>query len=95
MLLLRSEPAIPVDIGIDLQREASIPNDDHVAIVDDRLDDATVSDCEIVRAVRNADQLDASAHANTRAYPGCEKAGTVRIHVGCIGWRGRTLDGQS
>lgn len=81
-----------MDIWVDLAREAPIPADDHAAVVDDRLDDATVSDQEIARSVFDAQHLDTSAHANARTYASCEEAGTVRIHVGCIGWNGRGLD---
>jgi hypothetical protein len=82
-----------VDVGIDLERKAPVPHDDHIAIVGDRLDDATVSDNELTRVVGDAQHLDAGAHANARTDAGCEKAGTVRIHVGCIGRKGRKLDG--
>jgi hypothetical protein len=84
-----------MDVGVDLQREAPVPADDDMTIVDDGLDDTTVSDSQPARAVADTEQLDARARADAGTYPSCEEAGTVRIHVGCIGWKGRRLDGHS
>ena len=84
-----------MNVGVDLEAEAPIPRDNHIAVVDDRLDHTAVAHTQPGRIVCDAEQLDASANANTRTYAGCEEAGTVRIHVVCIGWRGPKLDSQS
>ena len=83
-----------MNIRVDLEREAPVPQDDHITVVGYRLDDTAVSDDKFARTVLDAQQLDAGAHTNTRAHAGCKKAGTVRIHVGCIGGSGRKLDGK-
>ncbi len=81
-------------VRVDLERKASIPHHQHIAVVGYRLDHPAVADHELVRTVGDAEQLDPGAHANACTYAGCEKAGTMRIHVGCIGWSGRNLYGK-
>jgi hypothetical protein len=83
-----------VDVRVDLEREAPIPHDDHVAVVADLLDNAAVSDMELACVVRDAEELDASADADACTNAGCEETGAVRIHVWCIGWNGGMLDGR-
>lgn len=58
------ERPVTVHVRIDLEDEATVPRDDHVAVVHDPAYEPAVADCEPGRCISDGDKLDPGAHAN-------------------------------
>ena len=63
------EAAVLVDVGIDLEREAAIPRNRHLAVHADLADDPAIANLKTRRLVADRDQLDPRADTNAGSDP--------------------------
>jgi hypothetical protein len=87
--VLRRERAERSVLGVDLEREAAIPEDDEVPGFVDLVDDASVASAEPGFDVGIADELDPRAHTDASPDAGQKVSCALWIHGLSIGSRAR------
>ena len=72
-------------LGIDLEREAAIPEDDEVTGLVDLVDDAAIASTQSRFAAGIADELDSRAHADARPNSSQKVSCALWVHGPSIG----------
>jgi hypothetical protein len=89
---LRGERSELRALRIDLEREAAIPVDDHVAGLVDLADNAAVAGAEPGVLTQVADELDPCSDRYAGSDPSRKELCTVGVHDVHIGFDGQELD---